>query len=183
MAKIVRIGNLTNRYNDLVFQNNYKENGFLVRLRALITLGYIPDSWLDVGIDFSPVDEVAKAIKHICVYSENSAIIYHAFPDPQITYRKMLTFFRKLGIEIKPVEMGAFRHELFVCFSGKEEYLLKYFVGIMNREGEFLITNNINVKNDITTEYLAKTGYIWPQINERYITQYVNYFKKLRFFP
>lgn len=33
-AKIIRVGNLTNRYSDLVFQKNYQENGFLAGYRC-----------------------------------------------------------------------------------------------------------------------------------------------------
>lgn len=77
------------------------------------------DSWLDIGVDFSPVDEVAKAIGHICTYGDNSGVIYHASPNQKITYREMLIFWRKAGIEIKPAEIFYGDHEsgkgLFNC--------------------------------------------------------------------
>ena len=42
-AQILRLGNITNRLSDGVFQINPEENAFASKIRAMINLGAIPD--------------------------------------------------------------------------------------------------------------------------------------------
>ena len=56
-ANIMRIGNLTSRLSDGVFQKNYETNAFLGRVKGILELGVFPDYLMDIYIEFTPVDE------------------------------------------------------------------------------------------------------------------------------
>lgn len=181
-VKIIRIGNLTNRYNDLCFQPNYQTNAFLCRLRAMTELHYIPESWLNKTIDFSPVDEVSKAIVKICFHYEPDFYIYHVFPNPSITYNQLIDVLSSFSISVIPVPMNTFKEKLFNGFSNRKGKLIKYFVGIMDSDGNFQISNAITVSNKRTLQFLKKIQYKWSLLDEQYLADYISYFKKLNLF-
>lgn len=54
-AQILRMGNITNRYSDGVFQQNVEENAFAKRLKSFIELGMFPQYLLDHAIELGPV--------------------------------------------------------------------------------------------------------------------------------
>ncbi len=62
-AQIVRIGNITNRYSDGMFQKNIKDNAFVRRLKSFIEIGAFPQKkLLKHALEFTPVDLCADAI-------------------------------------------------------------------------------------------------------------------------
>ena len=72
----MRLGNLSSRSSDGEFQINFRSNAFLGRLKSFQTLKAIPYSMLGQEIEFSPIDEVAKAI---CLLSKTNdkCLIFH----------------------------------------------------------------------------------------------------------
>ena len=52
-AQILRLGNITNRYNDGKFQINATENAFLNRIVTFIKLGYIPEELSNTLLEFT----------------------------------------------------------------------------------------------------------------------------------
>ena len=61
-AQILRLGNITNRSSDGKFQINSDENAFLSRLKSFIKIGLVPENLLQTNLEFTPVDDCAKAI-------------------------------------------------------------------------------------------------------------------------
>lgn len=61
-AKIMRVGNLSARSTDGELQINFRSNAFMGTLRAYVTLGCAPYAVLDAPCEFSPINEVCKAI-------------------------------------------------------------------------------------------------------------------------
>ncbi len=61
-AKIMRCGNLAPRVSDGEFQVNFNSNSAMGRLRAYVLLKSYPYPLLDARMEFSPIDEVARAI-------------------------------------------------------------------------------------------------------------------------
>ena len=65
-AKIVRAGNLSPRAADGEFQINFNSNAAMGRLRSFLMLGACPYPLLDARMEFSPIDETAKATVLLC---------------------------------------------------------------------------------------------------------------------
>ena len=61
-ANIMRMGNLTNRFSDGVFQKNYATNAFLMRIKAVLEMAMIPDYLEELYLEFTPIDAAASAL-------------------------------------------------------------------------------------------------------------------------
>ena len=59
------------------------------------------------------------------------------------------------------------------------EYIYQAFQNDMNEEGKLVYDSNIRIINDFTIWFMKKTGFEWPQTDERYIRGYINYFREL----
>ena len=65
-AKILRAGNLSPRAEDGEFQVNFSSNSAMGRLQAFMVLGAFPYAFLDARMEFSPIDESARAMVLLC---------------------------------------------------------------------------------------------------------------------
>ena len=74
-AKIIRLGNITNRFSDGTFQINPDENAFAGRLKSFIHLKNIPDYLQALPLEFTPVDLCAKAIVYILQNKDRKSVV------------------------------------------------------------------------------------------------------------
>ena len=51
----------------------------------------------------------------------------------------------------------------------------------VNRNKEIDYNPNTVIKSDFTKDVLSKLGFIWPEIDEEYITKYIEYLEKIGF--
>jgi amino acid adenylation domain-containing protein len=61
-AKIMRVGNLAARSTDGEFQANFSTNSFMGRIKVYNMLGCCPYAMRNKQVEFSPINEVSKAI-------------------------------------------------------------------------------------------------------------------------
>ena len=61
-AKILRAGNLSPRAEDGEFQVNFSSNSAMGRFQSFLVLGAFPYAFLDARMEFSPIDESARAM-------------------------------------------------------------------------------------------------------------------------
>ena len=87
-ANIYRVGCLTSRRRDGVFQLNKEENGLRNRLRGVLKAGVYTDLIQSFLIDFTAVDECADAFVRL-VYSGKLNNIYHVFNPNAITVKDL----------------------------------------------------------------------------------------------
>ena len=87
-ANIYRVGCLTSRRKDGVFQLNSEENGLRNRLRGVLKVGVYTDMIQSYLIDFTAVDECADAFVRL-VYSGKLNNIYHVFNPNAITVKDL----------------------------------------------------------------------------------------------
>lgn len=85
-ANIYRIGSLTSRRSDGMFQLNPEENGLRNRLRGIIKTGAYTEGVQSYLIDFTAVDECADAFVRL-VYGGKINNIYHVFNPNAITIK------------------------------------------------------------------------------------------------
>jgi fengycin family lipopeptide synthetase D len=76
-AKIMRAGNLMPRQTDGVFQIDSAKNAFFNRLRALKSIGAAPESLIEKGAEFTPVDLCARAI--VLLAGGDEDFMYHLY--------------------------------------------------------------------------------------------------------
>jgi fengycin family lipopeptide synthetase D len=86
-ATIFRVGNLTGRYSDGVFQKNIKDNAFYNMLKLILSSKIIPESFIDKTLEFTPVDLCASAISKLIFGVDSDYRVFHLFNNNYITIK------------------------------------------------------------------------------------------------
>ena len=103
-ANIMRMGFLSNRYSDCVFQKNYESNAFLKRIMAIIKLGEIPKSFEQMPIEFTPIDLAANAVMTITRNFNSEFNVFHICNVKTIPMGQVINYLNKLGINVNIIE-------------------------------------------------------------------------------
>lgn len=169
IAKIYRIGNLTNRYEDGLFQENAYENGFINRLRAIKDMQMIPSTFHTMNLELSPVDITAHAIFLLMQHPVKQNVeIYHLYNIHDIPMNTILQQFAKNGLSISCVEDSEFMNYLSDHYKSIRE--ISGFIGDSNVE----YYNNSSIFScQNTMAKLEKNGFIWPTLSESYIQELI----------
>ena len=180
-ACILRVGNITNRYSDGVFQINISENAFVNRIKSIINLGVIQEEFLNHSLEFTPVDCCAQAVIKI-IQDDSKFSVLHLFNNNFIKISRLLEILKDLHEEIIPVSDEIFKEKVTTILKDKE--LRKNISGIMTDldENKLLdLINNIIPNSEFTQKYLKALGFEWPEIDQEYINKYLGYFKKMKY--
>ena len=178
-ANIMRMGNLTNRASDGVFQKNYESNAFLKRFRAFLELGAIPDYLVDRAVDFTPIDEAAAAVMTITRHFSTEQTVFHIENDKLLPLDRLMEYAAELGYPLKFVDGNAFAEMLSESAKREEtEHILETFVRDMDAQNR-LAYSRIHVDTAFTAAYLQRFGFAWSEIDAEYLRKYVEYFRKV----
>lgn len=178
-ANIIRVGNLTNRSSDYVFQPNYKENAFLSRIKAATELGCLPDYMIPLYSEFSPVDDTADAIMRIAKHFSMENTVFHVYSNQNLYFDRLFEILKELSIEMQVVDGETFARRLKETVSQNKAYIYEAFMNDMDQEGRLNYETNIHIKNDFTLSYLKQLGFTWTKIDFKYVKGYIDYFTKL----
>jgi thioester reductase-like protein len=77
-AKIMRVGNLAARSTDGEFQVNFQTNSFMGRIRVYNMLGCCPFSMRNKRVEFSPINEVSRAIVLLAT-TPKQCVVFHPY--------------------------------------------------------------------------------------------------------
>ena len=182
IATIYRLGDLTGRYSDGVFQENINQNAIYLRLKSILEIGHVSNTILRNNLEFSPVDYTARAVKSIIWSNNCQNRIFNIYNPNMVSTEKLLEFMEKSNylITVLPKEDFAKLIETLSANIENQEKLL----GIINdfTEDKDLVYNyTIKQKNEITCTYLNNLGFNWPKINESYLRKVLDYMKKVDF--
>ncbi len=171
-AKIMRVGNLSARQKDGEFQINFNTNNFLALLRAYVVIGMVPYEDLDHRFEFSPIDEVARAILQLA-QTPKECIVFH----PSNTHRQflsdILTGFAEAGITMKLVEMPEFRQALERMMDNPNLVTLLRPLMAYDVSGKHTMSW-IESTNEYTTQVLYRMGFQWPPTAADYVHRFVD---------
>lgn len=177
-ANIMRMGNLTNRNSDGMFQMNYESNAFLKRIKALSELGAYPHSISAYDVEFTPIDEAANAVMSVVRHFDNEKTVFHINNPKAIKLHKMFESFKALGIEVNGIDDFTFAEMLKELSKQKEKaHIYEAFINDFNEVSQINYDSNIRIENDFTVQYLKQLGFEWSDIDIDYLRKYVEYFK------
>lgn len=177
-AKIIRVGNLTNRFSDYRFQPNYNQNAFLRKLKAILEFGKFPDYLLSASVEFSPVDLTAKGIVKIAQYAGRQCV-FHLYNDDFICFEQFIKLLREIDIPMEIMNGIDFNYALQKTVQHAEEsYILEAVQNDLDKQGKLVFKNDYCIGNDFTKWFLNKVGFEWEKIDEEYVKGYINYFKE-----
>ncbi|MCR4596826.1 MAG: amino acid adenylation domain-containing protein [Lachnospiraceae bacterium] len=181
-AHIIRVGNLTNRESDLLFQPNYSSNAFLNRVKAFLELGVIPDYLMPMYVEFSPVDMTALGIVKLTEYVDKESI-FHLYSDKPLYFSKMIPMLKEYGITIMTVDSSGFRRRLEeTIHDPQRRYIYEAIQNDLDKDGRLLYDVSIHVKNEFTTSFLKQIGFEWKEPDDTYLRRYIEYFRGLEYF-
>ena len=178
-AKIIRLGNITNRYSDGAFQINVSENAFLNRIHSFIQIGYVPESLRNYPSEFSPVDVCALAIVNLTIY-QNPFTIFHVFNQNYITFEQLVKVFNTLHVKLDFIDDKLFSQKVEELSNNPEtKHIISGIINDFSRDKHIKYVSNIVLSNSFTNNYLRRILFRWPKINEKYLSKYVVYLKTI----
>lgn len=176
-AIILRLGNITNRYSDGMFQSNMNENAFFNRLQSFLKIGVIPEYLSNTLVEFTPVDICANAILKIASAKNNNFNVIHIYNPNHITVKEMVNIFKELNINVNMVSEDRF-YDILINNSKDDFNTLSSFVNDMGKDKKVNYGSNIKIKSDFSIAYLKKLGFKWPKITVDYLKKYINFLIK-----
>lgn len=180
-AQILRIGNISNRYSDGMFQRNIDENAFAKRIQSFIKIGAFPEYALGHEIEVTPVDLCADAIIRIAEYKSNCSI-FHIYDTKLLSLKLFVQVLKEIGIQLIPVstdDMSKLIDELLQDDNRKD--ILSGIIHDLDKDKHLVYTSRIRLSSEFTEKYLNFIGFYWKNIDRKYIIKYINYFKKIKF--
>lgn len=178
-AKIMRVGNLSARNADGEFQMNFQSNNFMATLRAYQTLGACSFASLDQMCEFSPIDEVSRAILLLATTPKEN-IVFHPTNNHRLPMGDVLKGMRNIN-EIKAVEEDELKNILLEASNESSKVLrlrpLMAYAGSAGTKVEY-----IDYDNRFTTQVLHRLGFSWPYTSWDYVERFIKSLAGLDFF-
>lgn len=169
-ANIYRIGNLTARYGDGVFQYNIDSNAFYNKLQFILKNKLYYESSIVQDFDMSPVDDVANAIIGMIYNYGPMNKIFHVFNPHKFNMRSLIDMLNDLNYNIKIVTDSQFYKKISNMDLDSNSLVISDYS---------LYTNipylNIKTKCDITLKYLEKFNFKYDKIDLNYLSKLTEY--------
>ena len=158
-ANIFRIGNLTWRKSDGMFQKNAGDNGFLERFKGLLKVRMYTKEIAKYPIDFTAVDECAEAYVLLAL-NHRVNNVYNLY-NPNVYNLDALC--KKFMLHAKRVPKEVFEMSLKEQIQDKEVMVLSFYNAIASS------SENIPIINAFTTAELEKLGFKWSKVGISYL--------------
>ena len=181
-AKIMRAGNLSPRAEDGEFQVNFNANTSMGRLKAYRMLGACPYALLDARMEFSPIDETARAIVLLsCTPDDNC--VFHVSNDHLLPMDDILSRLRQDdGSRVSYVEFPEFaaRMEAAKNDPEKAKVLSSIIAYASNPDGPQVVQNWVSTA--YTMQVLHRLGFSWNETSRDYVDMIFEMLASLRYF-
>lgn len=162
-ANIYRMGCLTSRRKDGVFQLNASENGLRKRLRGLLKIGITPRETDWAKIDLTAVDECADAFVRL-IYSKKVNYIYHMF-NPNVISMKEIAAYCDKTVEV--VSKEEFRERVKDHLNDEEIASLSFYTEMLAS------SKQLHMDSTETVTALKELGFEWGINTKEYVKSFV----------
>jgi amino acid adenylation domain-containing protein/thioester reductase-like protein len=169
-AKVMRVGNLAPRSTDGEFQINFQTNSAMGRIRVYQMLGCYPYDLTDTPMEFSPIDEVAKAIVMLS-QTPQSCCLFHPYNNHYVHFGDVLAELAEIGKATHQVENEVFNEALETAKQDPEKAkLLSSLIAYEDMaHGQKAVM--IPSDNQYTTQVLYRLGFHWSSTSWDYVDQ------------
>lgn len=180
-AQILRLGNITNRYSDGVFQMNADENAFAKRIKSFIEIGAFPKYMLKHSIELTPVDIAAEAIVKVANYTSHCNVL-HIYDNNLLPIKLFIETLSELGINLLPVPEKMMTDIITgILADNNRKDILSGIIYDLNENKQLVYTSRIRLNSSFTESFLERIRFNWKSIDKDYIIRYINYLKKIKF--
>ncbi|MCQ2153995.1 MAG: AMP-binding protein, partial [Bacteroidales bacterium] len=178
-AKIMRLGNLASRSSDGEFQINFRSNSSMGQLKAFQTLGCIPYEMITGDIEFSPIDEVSKAVV-LLSRTPVECCVFHASTVQHQVFGNVIKCMNDVGIRIAMVENEEFNAKLTEALKNPRKADILQSMLAYSSGDRFEVLNGSECT--YSAQVLLRLGFFWKFTTWDYIEQFLRAITGLGFF-
>lgn len=180
-GKVLRIGILSGRSSDGLFQKNIYANAFYGRIKSFISIGAISKELLPQKIEFTPIDECATAIVLLAKTKEYDNKIFHLYNHNLVTLHYLVGVLKDMNYNLKVLNDDSFR-ETIIKYSKEKNESVSALVNDFDTSNLSLDYNyTVNIRSDFTQKILKQLGFSWNKIDKEYIKKIIQYMKDVNF--
>ena len=180
-AKVMRVGNLAPRTADGEFQINFETNAAMGRLKSFALLGCAAYDQLDATMEFSPIDETARAII-LLAQTPPACVLFHPFNHHAVLYGDVFEAMGKCGLPVRGVEREEFAGVLREAEADpkKARVLTSMLAYARKATGAPVVVPKAG--NAFTMQVLYRLGFRWNPTPATYVEQFLNALEGMGYF-
>jgi thioester reductase-like protein len=179
---IFRVGNLTGRYSDGLFQSNIDDNWFYGLLKFFITLKTISTDIYEWRVELTPVDICANAVLELTKLYDCKTKIFHLFNDNKVKMGDIVKVFDSLESNITVVDSESYRKKIEqIANDVNSKDILIGIVNVSNQNKTFNTASSTEVSCKITKSILKQLGIEWPEVDHEYLKRLFQYMLTIGF--
>ena len=181
-AKIMRAGNLSPRASDGEFQVNMNANAAMGRIKAYKMIGACPYSLMDSQMEFSPIDETARAMVLLSA-TPRANCVFNVSNNHLLPMEDVLSRLGKVdGNELEYVEFPEFmaRMQALMAQPDKAQLMSSLIAYAKSPSQVETVANGASVH--FTMQALYRMGFRWDNTSSEYIDMIFEMLRTLRYF-
>ena len=167
-AKIMRVGNLAARSTDGEFQANFATNSFMGRIKVYNMLGCCPYSMRNKQVEFSPINEVAKAILLLAT-TPTGCCVFHPYNIHTQFLGDVLEGLTSVGDGVRFVEQEEFAEAMEQAKEDPQKAKLMSSMLAYQDMAHGQKTTDVKRDNDYTTQVLYRLDFAWSPTSWDYV--------------
>lgn len=172
---VMRVGNLTGRYMDGVFQQNIQENKFYQILKSFVELGFIPNSLAKMRLEFTPVDLCSQAIVKLLGKRECGGKTFHLLNHNKLKTKDLIEILNDLGYKITSLKDALFNKYIKDLTTNPDSYASLFGIIPDLKKGKLNYNSSVAIDSRYSMKALKELNFIWPQIDAVYIRKIFNH--------
>ena len=180
-AKIMRVGNLAARSTDGEFQANFATNSFMGRIKVYNMLGCCPYSMRNKQVEFSPINEVAKAIVLLSA-TPKECTVFHPYNIHGQFLGDVLTGLLSVGDGVRFVEQEEFAAAMERAQEDPQKAKQMSSLLAYQDMAHGQKTTDVKRDNDYTTQVLYRLDFAWSPTSWDYVERMLAAISSLGFF-
>ncbi len=180
-SQIFRLGNITSRFSDGVFQINHTENAFLNRIKSLSKIHAIPNYLLDSYIEFTPVDCCAEAIVTLIQNYNKEFSVFHIYDSNHLLIKDFVEFLNENNINLNVLTDSEFEKLVDKILQNSNKDILSGIINDFGPNKKLVYTSDIHILSEFTRAVLYSLGFKWPEIDRTYIKKYISYLQSINY--
>ena len=167
-AKIMRVGNLAARSTDGEFQANFSTNSFMGRIKVYNMLGCCPYAMRNKRVEFSPINEVARAILLLAT-TPAACCVFHPYNIHTQFLGDVLEGLTSVGDGVRFVEQEEFAAAMEAAKDDPQKARQMSALLAYQDMAHGQKTTDVNRDNDYTTQVLYRLGFAWSPTSWDYV--------------
>ena len=181
-AKIIRVGNLSPRAQDGEFQINFNSNASMGRLKAYRMLGGCPYPLLEERMEFSPIDQTARAVV-LLAGTPAANVVFHVQNDHMLPMDDILSRLHKDdGSPLDYLEVEEFVRRMDEAKADPEKArILSSIIAYTQAEGQVQMVENV-ASSVFSMQVLHRLGFRWDETSSAYVDMIFRILDSFRFF-